>query len=305
MAQQRSFKRLLVLAMMMIVVDQYRVDGADLVTGGGLRVQFSERWFDQNCFGQLTEAMARRRCQELLDKRIQLADETVGLKADQRLKLQLAGKTDIHRFFVTYATLKRQFEFGDVTLTQWRDRTQNVYRKSDPYANQIVGGLNGESSLYEKMLNTVVETAAVAKIQKTYRDYAEKRYAQKIDQTIHQILRNAANRKLVAGPDAVEQKVQDQELQIDLSKALLPIGNTVHKKVVYLMLESTSPPEFYGNSRNYINIVAIKMLDIEEELASILTPRELARIRAIGQPLAKGTRFQDRALRRIQVEVRQ
>jgi len=217
--------------------------------------------------------------------------------------LKLAGKTDIHRFFVTYAELKRQFQFGDVTPAQWRSGIKMVYRKSEPYSSQIVDGLNGQSSLYEKRLNTSVDPASVEKIQRAYRDYTEERYLSKIDRTLNLILRDAVDRKLGPRPDANDANLKDRKRQIDLSKAILPMKSTVRKQVADLMLKSTRPPEFYGNSRNYVNIVVVKMLEVDEKLAKILTPQELERVRTLGRSRAKNIHLRNRQLRRIQIQV--
>ncbi len=138
MVQTTLLRRLpyLLLPMIWLGGQPHRAASVELAVNGERRVQFSESWFDQTCFGQLTEAMARRRCQELLHDRIRLADVIVGLSKDQRLKLQLAGSADIHRFFVTYAAFKRQFEFGDLPASQWRKEPVWFVNKQSPMSRK-------------------------------------------------------------------------------------------------------------------------------------------------------------------------
>jgi hypothetical protein len=241
-----------------VTVDTHRAGGVLAVRDS--RVQFSEAWFDRTCFGQLTAAMARRRCNELLDKRIELADELVGLDEKQQLKLLTAGKADIHRFFTTYGDLKRQFEFGVIGSKEWQQRVKVVHSQTRPFIDQMRAGLNGESSLYGKTLVTCVEQPSIEKVQQAYRKYSQERYASKIEQTLRQVLRNAVDRTKTGDPN-----------------------KSVRQEVTERLLESTDPPEFYGNSRNYINTVVEKLISIEDQLRDVLNERELKMIRSLYQ----------------------
>jgi hypothetical protein len=254
-----------------------------IARSGGRKVQFSESWFDRTCFGQLTAAMARRRCQELLNKRIEIADETIDLQEELRSKLQTAGQIDIHRFFVQYALLKTQFEFGDVSPKEWQDKVKSVYVQSNPYVTRMIAGLNGESSLYEKTLNAAVNRESFVKVQKAYDDYARKRYATKIDQTLKQVLRNAVDRR-VELPAAVVNPLELLEQQADPDQARVKSDmKSVRTAMTDLLLESTEPPEFYGNSRNYINTVIDQIMEVEVELGDVLNEQEIAMFRRLHQ----------------------
>ncbi len=280
--------RIAFLSFVLVVVlasDSNFADAADpALRSGGRKVQFSESWFDRTCFGQLTAAMTRRRCQELLDKRIELADETIGLTDDQRSDLLTAGQIDIHRYFVRYEAMKRQFHFGDVTPKEWQERVKEVYIESNPYVNQMVSGLNGESSLYQKTLSGAMDHESVAKVQQAYLEYAKTRYAMKIDQTLKQVLRNAVNREVVR-PGAVVNPLERLERQANESSAdtSSPAVKSVRDEVIDLLLTATVPPEFYGNSRNYINTVIRRLIDVESELEAILNEREIAMFQRLYQ----------------------
>lgn len=224
----------------------------------GSRVQFSESWFDRTCFGQLTAAMTRRRCMELLQKRVELADETIELDDKQKKKLLVAGQIDIHRYFSTYDQLKRSFEFGVISSKEWQERVKIVHLQSRPFIDEMEAGLNGNGSLYHKALITCVGQQKAASVDDSYRVYAKERYASKIDQTLKQVLRNSVDRKLVGSEN-----------------------RTVGQGVTDLLLESTEPPEFYGNSRNYIHTVVAKLMLVQDQLNVLLNDREMKMIESL------------------------
>ncbi len=245
--------------------------------------QFSERWFEQSCFGQLTEAMARRSCQELLAKRIELANESVSLTDDQQQKLLIAGQIDIQRFFADFDSLKREFEFRNVTAAQWEELRPQVNTLTEPYSTRIVNGLNGEHSLYAKTLAGCVDPESVAKIQAAYLNFSRDRYALKINQTLSQIMRTSADRIEIRNTiKEIRWKILDQSIRIDLSKAPETASKTVRESIVDLMLQHTSPPEFYGNSRNYVTIVSARMNEIRTQIDEVTSPVEINQARDLG-----------------------
>lgn len=236
--------------------------------------QFSERWFEQSCFGQLTEAMARRSCQELLVKRIELANESVNLSDDQSQKLMMAGQTDIHRYFAEFDTLKRDFTFRNVTADEWEKLRPKVGLAIEPFATRIVNGLNGDHSLYSKTLSSQVDAASVDKIQADYRQFARDRYALKINQTLSQTLRSSADRAIQPPTTKeLQWKLLDQPIRIDLSKAQEPAMTSVRENIVRLLLQHGNPPEFYGNSRHYVTIVSQRMHEIQPQLDEFMVPK--------------------------------
>jgi hypothetical protein len=233
-------------------------------------VQFSEAWFDRNCFGQLTAAMAERRCHELLKNRIELADETVPLSDELRLKLQTAGQIDIHRFMAGYAALKSQFQFGDIEVADWQVRIQQVNEKSQPLILRMYAGLNGPGSLYQKTLTGALnrgelDQESIAQIQQAYHEHTRQRFAMLIEQTLRQVFRTSL----------------DRHIDLAASPVQSVAAGSVHQLIIDRLLTHTSPPEFYGNTRNHINIVIGKMIEIEDQLVDLLTAEELALTRQL------------------------
>ncbi len=178
-----------------------------------------------------------------------------------------------------------------------------VRQQAIPYVSQIVNGLNGESSLYQKTLNTCVDQASVTEIQQAYREYAEERYVKMIDQTLNQVLRNAVDRKVRSIPvQSIAAKSLDDKAETELSNALPAQQRSVRSVVIDLLIKAANPPEFYGNSRNYLYTVLGRMIEIEDQLAGVLTDQELMVIRNFLQQRMPMPQLRLRAINALQMQ---
>lgn len=245
----------------------------------GLFVQFSERWFDATCLGQLTEAMARRQCRETLDLRIHLATQSAALDPVQVSKLQAAGRADIHRFFAAYQSLKRRFSFGPIPVGEWHARAADVRSSGAAFTEQLRAGLHRQGSLYAKAINHYVPESDRPTIHQTYQSHARNRYAGEIHDALPQIFGPTIDRPVAPQPiETLDQRRTGQHRQpteIDFP-ARRPM--TVKDKIVELLLAETQPPEFYGNGREHVPLIASRLLDLEQQLSQFMSTRELDRL---------------------------
>jgi hypothetical protein len=101
---------------------------------------------------------ARRRLAQLLEERLQFADEMCGLTVAQRAKLRLAGRGDIHRFFDRFEGLKAKYQsFEDA---EFGDELAGKQLEADavPLRRALQDGPFDDGSLFGKFLGTVLNS---------------------------------------------------------------------------------------------------------------------------------------------------
>ncbi|MCG8648238.1 MAG: hypothetical protein MI861_00305 [Pirellulales bacterium] len=205
-------------------------------------IQFTEQSFIQNIFrNQQSFASARKHCEQALKVQIDFVENSVTLTDQQRRKLELAGRGDIHRFFTDVQRVKRGIKFGGIPRDQW----QQVWQKTQPLQARYSAGLHGSNSLFAKTISAALEPSQ----RETFAATKRKR----------------------------EQAIYEDNIRMALSMLdrKVPLTRRQRLTVTELMLKETSPPTFYGEASMHFYVVLFQMTQVpQDELKSIFADNE-------------------------------
>jgi hypothetical protein len=114
---------------------------------------FNEQQLDSSIF-QLDRnaAGARGRLDSQLSLQLEEIDRVCKLTEAQKVKLQLAARGDIKRFFDRYETLKRNFKPLDQSQPEFQEEYQKLWQEITPLQSTLRSGLFRENSLLHKSL---------------------------------------------------------------------------------------------------------------------------------------------------------
>jgi hypothetical protein len=215
-----------------------------------------EQWFDRWAFGLRPNAAdaragrvsgqvgaaaeARDRLESQLAAKIRYLDRMYGLTVEQKMKLGLAGKRDIQRFFDSTDEIKKRLKEarGDrdqfVAILNERNREFLVRRQ---------GGDNlfGDGSLLAKTLRRILANG---------------------------VSFDGATEPYRACAEAVVSRFDEE----------FGLAGDQHRRLVKLIVEETRPLEQYGKYNAFAVIFQLSRLP-EDKLARILNPVQMRRLR--------------------------
>jgi hypothetical protein len=207
-------------------------------------VHFGEDAFDKVTFSQMTQLEARQKCEESLQQTVQATRDAVELSDGQREKLVTAGRLDIHRFFSRYEQAKRGIPFGSVRRDRWQQLSIEAHASVRPLSRQFLQGLHGDSSLFDKTLQTMLDAASVSRVKRANEEAARSDYADQIDTAM---------------------------LVIGRQVRLTPDQRTAIREK---LLVETDPPAMFGTSLMPLYFVLANMGDIEDELRGLFNEQD-------------------------------
>lgn len=212
----------------------------------GAQIRVSETSFDKSNFGQLTVIAARNKAEDSLQTYLTMIDQDASLSDQQRDKLRLAGRLDIHRFFADYARAKRGFAFGRVAVQGWQEELLRLRTAVRPLADRYVAGLHDESSLFSKTLYSTLDADQRLVVERLFRERKRARYQHLIRLTL---------------------------AMIDYR---LPLTEQERTTITELLLTKTEPPGYASSSVGLVFLVLGQMASIEDELRDHLSDEDLA-----------------------------
>jgi len=135
--------------------------------------QVSEQQFDAWVFRQdRTPEAARWRLDSLLELQIDEYDRACKLTADQKQKLQLAGRGDIKRFFDRYETAKDRFR----NLGADHQNVQEILQEANPLSSSLQAGLFGETSILRRSIPNVLAAEQLTHYQSVVQEQMRARH---------------------------------------------------------------------------------------------------------------------------------
>lgn len=157
--------------------------------------------------------------------------ETIGtLRDEQRRKLELAGRGDIHRFWTRYELLRRECPTGMIT----QDEYMQFRQKALPLQLRYRDGLFGATSLFRKTIRSVLDADQLAEFETLERERDRKHYQALVKATVATL---------------------DQKLALTEDQ---------RTRLTKLVLEKTEPPTTYGQGAYQLYIVLWQMSQIPE-----------------------------------------
>jgi hypothetical protein len=216
--------------------------------GGRAQVRVSETAFDKSNFGQLTVIAARNKAEESLRTYLMLIQKAAALTPEQRNKLELAGRIDIHRFFSDYASAKRTVTFGLLTSEELQQTFLQMQQAVQPMATRYEAGLYDESSLLAKTLVTTLGPDQREKLSDLFEERKRTQYE-------HQI-----------------------RLTLAMIDHKLPLTQKERITITTLLLTKTDPPTPAPSPKRLVFPVLRQMASIEQELLELFTSDEEAAV---------------------------
>ncbi|MEK6261530.1 MAG: hypothetical protein AABP62_23270 [Planctomycetota bacterium] len=190
---------------------------ADVQANNGFMMQ--EANFDQWIFqGNGNAAAGRARINSHLKLKLDELDRVCVLTETQKLKLTLAARGDMKRFFDQVEELRRKF----LAVKNDQNGFNQIWQEISPLQQKQAAGLFGETSIFAKT------------VRKTLTDEQQARYRIVLD----------------------ERRRFRYRATIEVS--LTSLGNTValrhdqHEALLKLMVEETQPPHLFGQYDNYV-----------------------------------------------------
>ena len=132
----------------------------------------TEEDFDANLIGRRTDALdrARQRMREAVQHEIAIIDQRCSLSAEQKSKLQLAGRGDVARCFERLAELRQKATVAPLTRIEY----SNLWDSVEPVRWAMSNGWFNESSLFWKTLQRTLTAEQLAAFHKLERERAMK-----------------------------------------------------------------------------------------------------------------------------------
>jgi hypothetical protein len=134
----------------LLIATVWASHGATSVFG---QVGFTDQQFEQWVFQQYgNAATARTKLKESLELYTEDVDRACGLSDAQKLKLRLAGRGDIERFFRAFEKVKKKFQ----AIRNDQQKVNQIFQDISPLQAQMMTGLFTRDSLLQKSLvNTI------------------------------------------------------------------------------------------------------------------------------------------------------
>ena len=231
MFHRQLFARLLA-ALMFVCLVMLPVAAIDVLVMQNDLIQFTEQAFIQNVFGNhRTLSAAQEHTEKSLQIEIDFIASAVELSDDQRSKLELAGRADIHRFFTDYETVKRGMTFGGIPRDQW----QQVWQQAQPLSTRFAGGLHGPRSLLSKAIASTLGPEQQERFDAMKRQHDVAVYADNIRMTLA----------------LLDRKV--------------PLTRQQRESIQQMLVRATKPPQSYGEPNMRFYVVVIQMANLPRE----------------------------------------
>lgn len=142
------------------------------------RFELPESYFDSWAFSDGKTAEDVRAEQErLLTLRIDDVHRTVPLSDAQRVKLDLAGRGDIQRYFEDLEVVRRKF----LIVRTDRQRYSEISTDLQPLQTRIAAGLFGTGSLFHKTLRRALDAEGLALYERHQRERRGRQYRAKVE----------------------------------------------------------------------------------------------------------------------------
>ena len=173
---------------------------------------------------------SRQTAEASLQLEMNLVAAAVPLTEAQRVKLDLAGRADIDRFFDSFEDLKRSTRFGQVDQLEY----QKVWQKFQPLERRFAGGLFKEGSLFQKTLRSQLDSSQVTQYEDSERARAVRQYRSAVEGAVAMI-----ELKI---PLTIEQR--KQLIEVTMSRTKPPVGRLEgHNKLYAVLFAMSEIPE--------------------------------------------------------------
>jgi len=234
------------------------------------RFVVNDATFDQWMFNQLGNAQkATEKFHTSLNVQIDSIAAACELAPEQKQKLLLAGRGDIHRFFDQVEVCRKKF---DKVKTD-QNRINEIWQDIQPLQMVATAGLFDEKSLFQKVVKRTLNEEQSAKVNQIETERRKYQFKAKVE-------------LIVAAIDDTLAMRADQR-----------------KELVALLLE-TPPPKRYSQYDSYLLLYKISKLP-EEKLKKLLDPpqwraldRQLEQARNLEQFLRQQGILSDEELKR-------
>ncbi|MEZ6068101.1 MAG: hypothetical protein R3B90_20845 [Planctomycetaceae bacterium] len=174
---------------------------------------------------------AKGRLQRHLDSELEMLASLGELRPEQRKRLELAGRGDIDRFFTMAEAKLREMPRGSIPQEEW----QKIWQGLSPIRNRYKRGVHGSDSLFRRTIPAVLDGEQAEKYQTLLRERANMRYRALVEATVAQL------------------------------EIKLPLTSDQRERLIKVILEETTPPNF--EAENYLKyaVVLHKMSKVPEE----------------------------------------
>jgi hypothetical protein len=201
-----------------------------------VQFQFAEQNIDQWMFGNWGNAVnCRTRLEGLLNLQIDEVVTVCGAAADQQMKLRLAGRGDVRRFFDRVTELRKKID----GMKNDQNKINEIFQQIQPIQQELNTGLFGQGSLFDKTVRTILTAEQAVHYRRADRQRRQFRYRAVVEQVVSTLDEVAA--------------LRDEQRQ----------------KLVALLLESTRPPRRFGQYDSYVVLLQISRLP-EDKLKALL-----------------------------------
>lgn len=159
------------------------VDDAPGAAANNMNFHVDDSTFDQWVFGNAMRApnasAARVRLESLLDLKIAAVRAACPIRESQQIKLRLAGRGDVKRFFDRVEEKRALFQF----VKNDREKFQHFYQEVVPLQTEVNRGLFRDESLFHKTLQSTLNESQRAAYEMAERERREFRWRAKVEAT--------------------------------------------------------------------------------------------------------------------------
>lgn len=223
-----------------------------VVVGNENMIQLTREQLVQNVFrNQRSLADARENAEDALELELDFVALIDTLTAEQRAKLELAGRGDIERFFSDFESYLQTATVGQITMQQWNE----VWQELQPLQVRYNAGLHGPRSLFRKTIPSTLSKEQRTEYRVMETERARRHYRAIVKATLTMI------------------------------DGKIPLTRAQREGIIELTMEKTNPPRAYGQNYYQYHVVLYQMSKIEDDLKPLFKENEWALMQKI---LAQG-----------------
>ncbi len=213
----------------------------DVVVVNQNMIQITEQQLVQWVFQtQQTVPAARKHAENSLNIQVDFVALIGTLTDEQRAKLELAGRGDVHRFFEDFNKLLKATPLGQMPQQQW----QEVWQKMQPLQVRYMNGLHGQKSLFRKTIPSTLSEDQLHAFQVIETERNRRRYLATVKATLATI------------------------------EGKIPLTARQREQVIALVMEKTKPPRAWGQGYYRYHVVLYQMSTIEDDLKPVFRDDE-------------------------------
>lgn len=233
------------------------------------RIQVTDQMLEQWVFGhQVSQQNPMTQMLNSLELQIDLVAECGPLTESQRVKLELAGLGDIHRFVNSFEAFRSTAPVGQITIEEYNE----LHQRLQPLQLRYKAGLHRPGSLFQKTIRSTLDDEQFA----TFSEYVAARRKRHYEAIVKATIAS------------IEQQ--------------LPLTKRQREKLIQVILEKTEPPEYYGHSYYQYHLVLFQASQVgDAELRPIFLENEWPVFQGLLRQ-AGGMRQQFRQFQEIQSE---